>query len=509
MLLKYLNRGEYSPLRHQTFSEIKEFLSRENLESAQHCVAKLQNVFPEKSHLRRNKVLVAYGGGKDSSYMLAFVRTMQLILFMERGETFQMRVVTNRHAGMPKAVIENIHRVYNTLQLYQDPDVELLLADGQEVSLFDPHRPLPRSLRDQNRQDILMSGHKTQANPRPTFCNACNISMVNSFAVAISYGDGVDVIITGDSPMEQRAYMVWVNRLARQVSIETRSQGRGFKAFLKTMSALSQRYFQEIYGENAATEVQLRTIISDELTREILFFSIYESTCYSAGDHWELLTKYLGFEFDELAFSFSESDCANPALMAHLRGLKCERVYNRSYVEGIQEYVNFALGLMCKKQFPAFLINKMSQRYSTKEAIELMRKKVNAFAFESFGITEEQLICMVYAPFTQSSKNLEMYLLMEQPQLLPHIKDIRRLLNSTTDSKVSQLARQLACELHRLSGLNLQQLKVCYASQLLGQSSSDNNNIVDLVLQQDPHKSTILTRKSFDGPIVQEVISGR
>jgi hypothetical protein len=29
------------------------------------------------------------------------------------------------------------------------------------------------------------------------------------------------------------------------------------------------------------------------------------------------------------AFSFTESDCANPTLMAHLRGLKCERLYGR------------------------------------------------------------------------------------------------------------------------------------------------------------------------------------
>jgi hypothetical protein len=31
---------------------------------------------------------VAYGGGKDSSYTLAFVRAMQLILFRLHGTTF-------------------------------------------------------------------------------------------------------------------------------------------------------------------------------------------------------------------------------------------------------------------------------------------------------------------------------------------------------------------------------------------------------------------------------------
>jgi len=52
--------------------------------------------------------MVAYGGGKDSSYTLAFVRAMQLILFRVHGSTFQLRVATNRHAGMPRAVLENV-----------------------------------------------------------------------------------------------------------------------------------------------------------------------------------------------------------------------------------------------------------------------------------------------------------------------------------------------------------------------------------------------------------------
>lgn len=41
---------------------------------------------------------------------------------------------------------------------------------------------------------------------------------------------------------------------------------------------------------------------------------------------WPLLTEFLGFRFDDLAFHFSESDCANPLLMAHMRGLQAQYV---------------------------------------------------------------------------------------------------------------------------------------------------------------------------------------
>jgi hypothetical protein len=497
-------------LRNKLFSELSHFFSSAKLEGVKNCAIKLQEVLPIQSPLEQNKVLVAYGGGKDSSYMLTFVRLVQLILFKWNGETFQIRVVTNRHAGMPTSVIENIHRVYSALQLYDDPDVELLLIDGNKISLFNRSFPLPYNIVSQNRQDILMTGHRTQASSRPTFCNACNISMVNSFGIASCYDGGVDVIITGDSRKEQRAYMVWVNRLVQKISPDLSPSGHGFRDFLKNLDIVSQSYFREIYGDKANHEIEEHKIINDDITLDPLFFSIYNYTEYSAGNHWELLTKYLGFEFDELAFSFSESDCANPALMAHLRGLKCEHVYGRSYAEGIEEYVKFAISLMHQKQFPDFLIDQIIQRYSTAESITLMRKKINNFAFEAFGITEEQLICMVYAPFSEKGKNLETYLLKEQPKLLPDLDNIHQVLDGSEEEKTSQQSSDIANNLYHLSGLTLEQLRICYGSPLLGLNDKNAKlELVNLILERDPHKGIIETRHSPDGPTVYEMISGR
>ncbi|BAZ52763.1 hypothetical protein NIES4103_54280 [Nostoc sp. NIES-4103] len=504
-----VNNQQLSFLRNQVFFELSQFFSLAQLEGVKNCATKLKEVLPIQSHLQQNKVLVAYGGGKDSSYMLTFVRMVQLFLFKKNGETFQIRVATNRHGGMPNSVMENIHRVYCALQLYDDPDVELLLIDGNKVSSFDPRLPLPHTVIEQNRQDILMTGHRTQAASRPTFCNACNISMVNSFGVASCYQGGVDVIITGDSRKEQRAYMLWVNRLAQKLNPNLLPHGHGFRNFLKTLDIISQSYFSEIYGEKANDQIEAHKIVADELALEPLFFSIYNYTEYAVGDHWELLTKYLGFEFDELAFSFSESDCANPALMAHLRGLKCQHVYGRTYVEGIEEYVKFAICLMRQKHFPDFLIDQISQRYSNEEAIKLMRQKINAFALESFGITEEQLICMVYAPFSEKGRNLETYLIREQPHLLPDINKIHKLLERKTESEISQQANDIASALHDITGLNLAQLITCYDSPMLGSNHNGKSDIVNLILDRDPHKGIIETRHSPNGSIVYEMISGR
>jgi len=334
--------------------------------AARQCAARLHAVLPQRV-LSENRVFVAYGGGKDSSYSLAFVRLVQLLLFEQYEATFQLVAATNRHAGMPDAVLENIDRVYKALGAYDDPTVELLLVDDGEISPFDPARPLSPETIEKNRLDILLTGHRCEGNARPTFCNACNLSMVNSFSLVASYGDGVDVIITGDSNKEQRAYFAWVHQVARKFNLPIAKEDRSFHSFLQTLGNISSTYFQNIYGNEVNQYPEFRAFKINHLLRFPVFFSIYQDTVYEAGQHWEFLTEFLGFQFDEMAFSFTESDCSHPALMAHLRGLKAERVYQRTYEEGIIEYVDFALELMQKKDFPLTLIEMLQQRYSSSQ----------------------------------------------------------------------------------------------------------------------------------------------
>ncbi len=354
-------------LREAALADLRAALPAANLAAAQRCAVRLLAALPHQDRLERNLVLVAYGGGKDSSYTLAFVRTMQLLLLEERTSTFRLRVATNRHAGMPRAVLENIDREYQALRLAADPDCELLLIDGDEVSVFDVDSPQREAVVNRNRLDILMTGHRTFADGRPTFCNACNLSVVNSFGIAASYGDGADLMITGDSQQEQRQYTLWVGRLARRLDPSRVATGTGLGRLLSTVDGISQGYFADIHGADSRDAIAERRV-SHEVPERLRFFSIYDDTEYASGDHLDLLTGFLGFRFDDIAFSFTESDCGNPALMAHLRGLKCERVYRRSYAEGMQEYVEFALGLMRSKDFPPHLVEQMRARYAGPDA---------------------------------------------------------------------------------------------------------------------------------------------
>ena len=505
MLDLQIDTPRLTRLRERSFAELRKAMPPANFGAAVRCSARLQEALPNRSDLTSNLVMVAYGGGKDSSYTLAFVRMIQLILLRIFGGTFRLRSVTNRHVGMPQAVLENIHRVYEALRLFDDPDCELLLVEGDEIAPFRVDKPPSERLRRRNRFDILMTGHRTFGDPRPTFCNACNLSMANSFGLGAAYGDGVDLFITGDSPREQRAYTVWVRRLAQQVDpAAAATPESGFKGFMTDLDRIAMAYFTDIYGAEDAAVLCERRIATDVPAR-MRFFSIYDDTEYAAGDHFQLLTEYLGFQFDELAFSFTESDCGNPTLMAHLRGLKCERVFGRSYEEGVKEYVQFAVGLMRKKDFPAPLIEAMVARYATPQAVATMREVASQFALDCYGLSDEQLICMLYSPFTQAGASLDRYVAREQPRLLGRQEAIRAFLGGEVPSDP-----RLAEELERISGLASGPLRLLYGSPIRGTfGRKDPADLIQAGLAGDPHKGVIRTQHAPVGPVITEQISGR
>ncbi|MFH7439502.1 hypothetical protein RA269_29220, partial [Pseudomonas syringae pv. tagetis] len=52
------------------------------------------------------KVLIAFGGGKDSAYTLSFLRAAQLSIACRSPGTFTLRVANRPHAGMTHALMD-------------------------------------------------------------------------------------------------------------------------------------------------------------------------------------------------------------------------------------------------------------------------------------------------------------------------------------------------------------------------------------------------------------------
>jgi hypothetical protein len=265
---------------------------------------------------------------------------------------------------------------------------------------------------------------------------------------------------------------------------------------LEMLNGISQTYFADIHGADQL-DPAVHGVPSD-IGDGPRFFSIYEDTGYASGEHWDLLTGFLGFVFDDIAFSFSESDCGNPGLMAHLRGLKVEHRYGRSYAEGIAEYVAFAVGLMRRKDFPAHLIDTVQARYAGPSGAAHMREVMRRYAQETYDLSEDQLICMVWAPFVDRGSGLAAYVTAERPALLPAVAEVHDILAAKNDGDPAIRAALVAA-----SGLTIEQLRVLYDRPALGAG----RDLLTTILAGDPHTSVIATQHG-DGPALEQ-ISGR
>jgi hypothetical protein len=449
------------------------------------------------------KVLVAFSGGKDSAYTVALMRAAQLSIAGRAPATFNLRVANMRHAGMTSAVMANIHRCYSALFLHDDPRVELLVVDHQYVQAFEPDLPFSSAGREQNRSDMLLGGHLTAGDARTTFCNSCYLGMAEFLGRAACWGDGVDAVLSGDSLKEQKQYATWIMRLARHEGQAVENwHTLGFMTALNTIDSVGRAYYRELYGEETQPAgLMLRPLGYPNKPVAPAFLTVADLIGFRLEEHWALLTDFLGFRFDDLAFSFSESDCANPLLMAHMRGLKTQYVQRRAYADGIAEYLELASEMMRRKRMPRRLIDKALAAYDHPDKLEERRALAAGYAQEAFGLSEAQLVCLLFAPFVDAGAQLEAFLRVCHPGMLVALADLHRALSghSAPDQVIQWLVD--------VSGLSLKGLQNLYEKRRV--DFSDDSSIIARVRASDPDKGHVMTVDLHTGEAVSELISGR
>ncbi len=187
---------------------------------------------------------------------------------------------------------------------------------------------------------------------------------------------------------------------------------------LKMIDTIGQAYYHELYGDDPQGLRASRAAAVAGKASAPAFITIADLVSCKADEHWSLLTEFLDFRFDDLAFSFSESDCANPLLMAHMRGLSAQYLHERSYADGIAEYLELAASLMRRKQMPPRLIDKALSAYAGHARIDMRRELASNFAQEGFGLSETQLVCMLFSPFVDQGRGLEAFLRSCHPGML-------------------------------------------------------------------------------------------
>ncbi|MFJ3485030.1 hypothetical protein ACIPL1_16820 [Pseudomonas sp. NPDC090202] len=449
------------------------------------------------------KVLVAFSGGKDSAYTVALLRAAQLSIAGRAPTTFSLRIANMRHAGMTSAVMSNIHRCYSALFMHDDPRVELLVIDHQYVQTFEPDLPFSTAGREQNRSDMLLAGHLTAGDARATFCNSCYLGVAEFLGRAACWGDGVDALICGDSLKEQKQYATWVMRLARRSGQQVDNwHTQSLSTALKAIDSIGRAYYRELYGEDAQISGFLpRPPGGASKPATPAFITAADLIGFRLEEHWALLTDFLGFRFDDLAFSFSESDCANPLLMAHMRGLKTQFVQGREYADGIAEYLQLAQSMMRRKDMPKRLIDQAMAAYDHPDKLAARRELAAGYAQEAFGLSEMQLVCLVFAPFVDGAAQLEEFLRRCHPGMLVAQADLHNALSGgTAPDQVMQW-------LVDVSGLSLKGLQHLYAKRRV--DFTDDSSIIARARASDPDKRHVMTVHPQTGEAMSELISGR
>lgn len=373
------------------------------------------------------KVLVTHGGGKGSSYALAFLRAAQLTIAGRAPRSFQLRVATLRHTGMTQAALDSIHRGYSALFFHDDPRVELLMVENQEVLPFNHLRPASAAGQDIGRRNMLMIGHKRSGDIRASVCNDRYLSLGDFYRRITAWDGGVHALVSSDSPRQQNQYLAWLFRTTRAAGMKGHAgQPLALNALFCRMDDCSAGYYRDVYGEHYASEDNA----SKEVHRHLTYIGVADLLRAAGQDFTALLNDFMGYKQDEFAFQFSTPAYANPLLMAHMHGLQAEVLLGLDYREGVTRFIEHASGFMRRKKIPELLI----AQAGTKDG----RMLAATYAREFFGLEESQLVCLLFSPFIQQGQRLEAFLRRCHPGMLVALPELHKALEGKASAELIQ-----------------------------------------------------------------------
>lgn len=402
------------------------------------------------------KVLVAHPGTRDSSYTLGFVRAAQLSIAGRAPATFNLRVATLRHGGMSQTALANVHRSYASLFVYDDPRVEVLMLEGRSVLPFNHLSPLCDEGRELNRRNLLLSCHLAPGVKRSIFRNDCYLSMGAFYSRIARWGDGVDVLVSSDSPHEQRRYLTGFISAARTIGLPSEgTPALDFEDLFSVLTPYGQDYFCELWAD----QEDVPDNSNFQARRQVSYLGLHDLVRGELEDRWPLLSEFLGFQFDQLTSQVSEVEYVSPLLSAHTQGLRAQFVDARSYEEGVSQYLQSAALMMRKKNLPEKLIEQMLSTYGNPQRIEERRALASSYAQQTLGLNEVQLVCLLFSPFVNAGAGLERFLRCRHPGMLVAIPELHKALQTQSAPEqvlqwmvdVSGLSIGLLCKLYSMS----------------------------------------------------------
>lgn len=409
----------------QVLQRLLSFFSRAERTALQLMIQRLVVTAGGMDRIGDYKVLAIQSGSRDSCYTLALLRAAQLSIAGRAPSTFQLRVASLRMNGISSTVQDNIHRSCSALFLYDDPRVEVLMADNREVLPFRHLAPISDAGREGNRLNLLMVGHRRSLDGPVDLWDDGYLATGEFVGQIARWNNGVDALISSDSPRQQKLFIEGLKRAAAKAGLTTSSHsGTGFDMLFAVLDELGSDCYRTFYdGEGQA---QWRPAEQFEACRRTTFIDIHDLLVGNREDRWPLLTEFLGFQSDELTAQLSDNDYVSPSISAHVRGLQACFMHGDSYESGVADYLQRALVMMRRKRLPERLCEQAVETFGNPARLSDQRALAAAEAQKSLGLNEAQLVCLLFAPFVENGAGLERFLRQCHPGMLVAMPDLHR-----------------------------------------------------------------------------------
>ena len=368
------------------------------------------------------KVLVAHGGGEVSSYTLALLRAAQLTIAGRAPRTFLLRVATLRHAGMTESTLDGLNQGYGRLFLHDDPRVELLMVENQEVLPFNHLRPASTTGRAISQRNMVMMGHLSSGDCRATLCSDTYLALGDFYQRVTCWQGGVHALVSGDSPRKQSHFLAWLKSMALGAGMAMPDAWpSSLTGLFARMDEWSTGYYRHVYGEHYVESERP----SKTSHRHLAYISVADLLDDIDLRTSTMLTEFMAFAPDPMGFHFTHPGYSSPRLMAHLRGLQAECLRDLTYAEGVQGFI---------QQSGRHLPEAFLAQAGTREG----RSESSAHAQQFFGLDETQLICLLFSPFVHHGERLEGYLRQCHPGMLVALPELHKVLQGQLSADMLQ-----------------------------------------------------------------------
>ncbi|MCU0117845.1 hypothetical protein N8H74_06250 [Pseudomonas sp. B2M1-30] len=409
----------------QVLQRLLSFFSRAERTALQLLIQRLAVAAGGMDRIGSFKVLVVQSGTRDSCYALALMRAAQLSIAGRAPATFQLRVATLRRTGIGAPAMHNIHRSYSALFLYDDPRVELLMVDHREVLPFDEQAPLSDDGREANRVNQLLMGHRRAWNEGLELWDDVYLSTAEFYGQVARWNNGVDALVASEPLQRQRHFLDGLNRAVQKAGIGTLPpSAASFDDLFPVLDGLGGDVYRQFYTDGEL--MPWRPAGQFEACRRTSFIDIHDMVVGKLEERWPLLTDFLGFHAEEMALHLGENEYIDPLLTAHLRGLQASLIEGRAYEDGVSQYLQSCLATLHRKQVPETLCERLQDTLGQLRDHEESRGQMAQCLQQTFGLSEAQMVCLMFAPFVDNGAGLERFLRHCHPGMLVAMPDLHR-----------------------------------------------------------------------------------